>query len=221
MTFLFLAPLLLGRPLWPPSCLPFLAPIDFLADFIALPTALRVNILTSFRRVCLPSALPGVVLYIHLFAPHVLLDDLPLVDDVFANADRLFRHRLFLDHDLVLDHRHGYFVGAYLSLGRLATYRHPLDADLLATGRYLDALTVDPDALADFDAAGLALAGPREQFFFAPLNPELVLLLEVASRLAEAFLVTVVLAKLTCLGVAHAHARANCASGGGICRASR
>src|SRR5215212_4534253 len=42
MTFLFLAPLFLGRSLWPPSCLPFLAPIDFLADFIALPTAFRV-----------------------------------------------------------------------------------------------------------------------------------------------------------------------------------
>src|SRR5215211_768760 len=175
---------------------------------------------TSGPVLCLPSAVPGIVLYIHLFAPHVLLDDLPLVDDVFANADLLFRHRLFLYHDLVLDHRHGYFVGAYLSLGRLAAYRHPLDTDLLATGRYLDALTVDPDALADFDAAGLALAGTREQFFFAPLHPELVLVLEVASRLAEAFLVAVVLAELTCLGVAHAHAQANRAGGGGICRAS-
>src|SRR5919112_4453164 len=135
MTFLFLAPLLLGRPLWPPSCLPFLAPIDFLADFIALPTALRVNILTSFRRVCLTSALAGVVLYFHLFAPHVLLDDLPLVDDVFANADLLFGHRLFLDHDLVLDYRHGYFVGAYLGLRRVVACRYSLDAYLLPADR--------------------------------------------------------------------------------------
>src|SRR5215203_5636463 len=50
----------------------------------------------------LPSAPLGVVLYIHLFAPHVLLDDLPLVDDVLADADLLFHHWLFLDHDLVL-----------------------------------------------------------------------------------------------------------------------
>src|SRR3712207_5857511 len=95
----------------------------------------------------------SVLFYSPLFAPHVLLDYLPLMDDVFADADLLLRHRLFLDHDLVLDHRHGDFVGAYLSLGRLAAYRHPLDAYLLVTDRYLDALTVDPDALADFDAA--------------------------------------------------------------------
>src|SRR5215213_8136965 len=80
----------------------------------------------------LPSAPPGVVLYIHLFAPHVLFDDLLLVDDVLANADLLFHHRLFLDHDLVLYHRHGYLVGAYLGLRTLAAYRHPLDAYLLA-----------------------------------------------------------------------------------------
>jgi hypothetical protein len=42
MTFLFLAPHF-GRRLWPPSCLPFLA------HFIALPTAFRVNIRLQFR----------------------------------------------------------------------------------------------------------------------------------------------------------------------------
>src|SRR5215208_4242510 len=149
---------------------------------------------TSGPVLCLPSAVPGIVLNIHLFAPHVLLDDLPLVDDVFADADLLFHHWLFLDHDLVLDHRHGYLVGPYLGLRSLAACRHPLDADLLATGRHLQPLTVGADALADVDATGHALAGPREQFFFAALDPELVL------------------AELTCLGVAHAHARANRAS---------
>src|SRR5918999_3441117 len=54
MTFLFLAPLLLGRSLWSPSCLPFLWPIDFLADFIALLTAFRVNILTIVFTTTLP-----------------------------------------------------------------------------------------------------------------------------------------------------------------------
>src|SRR5215210_4973276 len=279
MIFLFLAaPLLLGRPLWPPSCLPILAAIDFLADFIALPTAFRVNILTivfttmllmppirlvlprwgrltlglawgiSSAVLCLvvrldlffaqvdldgllvldhpysdvkllpyraatrrsppgllPSARPGVILYLNLLAPHVFLDDLPLGDDVFADADLLFRHRLFLDHDLVLDHRHGYLVGAYLGLGRLAAYRRSLDTYLLASGRHLDALAVGPDALADFDASGHALAGPREQFFFAALDPELVLVLEIASGLAQALLVAVVLAELACFRVVHAH----------------
>src|SRR5215204_7395614 len=164
---------------------------------------------TSGPVLCLPSAVPGIVLYIHLFAPHVLLDDLPLVDDVFANADLLFHHWLFLDHDLVLDHRHRHLVGPYLGLRSLASDRHPLDAGLLATGRHLDALTVGADAFADVDATDLALAGPREQFFFAPLHPELVLVLEVASRLAEALQVAVVLAELACLGVAHAHPRAD------------
>src|SRR5215211_4162010 len=114
---------------------------------------------TSGPVLCLPSAVPGIVLYIHLFAPHVLLD-----------------------------------------------------ADLLATGRHLQPLTVGADALADVDATGHALSGPREQFFFAALDPELVLVLEIASGLAEAFLVAVVLAELACLGVAQAHARANRAS---------
>src|SRR5215210_7313577 len=267
MIFLFLAaPLLLGRPLWPPSCLPILAAIDFLADFIALPTAFRVNILTivfttmllmppirlvlprwgrltlglawgisgavlclvvyldlffaqdsdvkllPYRAVTrrfppgwLSSARPGVILYLNLLAPHVFLDDLPLGDDVFADADLLFRHRLFLDHDLVLDHRHGYLVGAYLGLGRLAAYRRSLDAYLLATGRHLQPLAVGADALADFDASGHALAGPREQFFFAALDPELVLVLEIASGLAQALLVAVVLAELACFRVVHAH----------------
>ena len=40
--------------MWPPSCLPFLAPIDFLADYIALPRAFRVNILTIVFTTTLP-----------------------------------------------------------------------------------------------------------------------------------------------------------------------
>src|ERR671910_688441 len=105
MTFLFLAPLFLGRPLWPPSCLPFLAPIDFLADFIALPTAFRVNILTIVfmtmppsglallpRRECLtwelPRGTPGVVLclivYLDLFLAQVNLDGFLIPGDPLA-----------------------------------------------------------------------------------------------------------------------------------------
>src|ERR687897_2330834 len=51
---LVLGALLLGRSLWSPSGLPFLWPIDFLADFIALPTAFRVNILTIVFTTTLP-----------------------------------------------------------------------------------------------------------------------------------------------------------------------
>src|SRR5215213_9646956 len=169
--------------------------LDFDHPFADVKLLLYRAVIRRFPPGLLVSAPPRVVLYIYLFAPHVLLDDLPLVDDVFADPDLLFRHRLFLDHDLVFDHRYGNLVGAYLGLGRIVLYRHPLDADLLATGRHLDALTVDADALADFDATGLALAGPREQFFFAALHPELGLVLEVATGLVETFLVAVVLAE--------------------------
>jgi hypothetical protein len=54
LPFLFLAPLFFGRRLSPPPCLPFPVPVGFLADFIALPTALRVNILTIVFTTTLP-----------------------------------------------------------------------------------------------------------------------------------------------------------------------
>src|SRR5215217_578595 len=108
--------------------------LDFDHPFMDVKLLLYRAVTRRFPSGLLVSAPPGVVLYIYLFAPHVLLDYLLLVDDVFADADLLFRHRLFLDHDLVLDYLHGNLIGAYLGLGRIALYRHPLYADLLATG---------------------------------------------------------------------------------------
>src|SRR5215213_7356431 len=104
--------------------------------------------------------------------------------------------------------------------GGLAFDGHPLDRYFLVLGRDLYLLAVGTDALANLHGAGLALAGTGPELLLRALHPELVLVLEVASRLAETFLVAVVLTELTCLGVAHAHARANCAGGGGIGRAS-
>jgi hypothetical protein len=72
----------------------------------------------------------------------------------------------------------------------------------------------------DLHGAGLTLAGTGPELLLRALDPELVLVLEIAPRLAEAFLVAVVLTELACLGVAHAHPRANRAGGGGICSAS-
>src|SRR5215212_1697888 len=162
----------------------------------------------------------GGVLDFDLFAPYVLFDDLGILHNVLAEADLFLGHGALVDHDLFLGDGHGHLVLAYLGFGRLAFDGHPLDGDLLVLGRDLYLLTVGPYALADLHGAGLTLAGTGPELLLRALHPELVLVLEIASRLAEAFLVEVVLAELACLGVSHAHARANRASGGGIGRAS-
>src|SRR5215217_790397 len=162
----------------------------------------------------------GVVLDFDLFAPHVLLDCLGVLHHVLAEADLFLGHGALVDHDLFLGDGHGHLVLADLGFGRLAFNGHPLDRYFLVLGRNLDLLAVSPHALADLHGTGLTLAGTGPELLLRALHPELVLVLEVASRLAEAFLVAVVLAELASLGVAHAHARANRAGGGGIGRAS-
>src|SRR5918993_3077596 len=101
----------------------------------------------------------GGVLYVYLLAPDVLLDDLGVFHNVLADADLFLGHGALVDHDLFLGDRHGHLVLANLGLGRLAAYRHPLDAYLLVLGGHLDALAVGPHALSDLHGAGLALAG--------------------------------------------------------------
>src|ERR671912_555080 len=162
----------------------------------------------------------GVVLDFDLFAPYVLLDCLGVLHNVLAEADLFLGHGALVDHDLFLGDGHGHLVLADLGFGRLAFDGHPLDRYFLVLGRDLDLLAVSPYALADLHSTGLTLAGTGPELLLRALHPELVLVLEIAPRLAEAFLVAVVLTELTCLGVAHAHARANRASGGGIGRAS-
>src|SRR5215212_10243966 len=162
----------------------------------------------------------GGILDVDLFAPHVLLDDLGVLHNVLADANLFLGHGALVDHDLFLGDRHGYFALAYLGLGRLALDWNPLDAYFLVLGGYLDALAVGPHPLADLHGAGLTLSGAGPELLLTPLHPELVLVFEVAPRLAYAFLVAVVLAELAGLGVAHAHTRANRAGGGGIGRAS-
>src|ERR687895_1482899 len=162
----------------------------------------------------------GGVFDFDLFAPHVLLDCLGVLHHVLAEANLFLGHGALVDHDLFLGDGHGHLVLTDLGFGRLAFDGHPLDRYFLVLGRDLDLLAVGPYALADLHGAGLTLAGPGPELLLRALHPELVLVLEVAPGLAEAFLVAVVLAELTCLGVAHAHARANRASSGGIGRAS-
>src|SRR5215213_4021287 len=136
--------------------------------------------------------------------------------NVLAEADLFLGHGALVDHDFFLGDGHGHLVLADLGLRGLAFDGHPLDRYFLVLGRDLYLLAVGTDALANLHGAGLALAGTGPELLLRALHPELVLVLEVASRLAETFLVAVVLTELACLGVAHAHARANCAGGGGI-----
>src|SRR5918998_4633071 len=205
MIFLFLAPLFLGRSLWPPSCLPFLAPIDFLADFIALPTAFRVNILTIVftttlpmppiclvllpRWVCLNWELPQgtagavlcLVVYFDLFLAQVHLDGFLVPGNALSDTDLLFEHDLLGDNDLLLEDLHDHLVLADFRLGcsaglpGLALYRHPLDIYLLAPPRDSDHLALGSHALLDVHLAGLALPDAGTDFLPRALDPQVFL----------------------------------------------
>src|SRR5918997_3257505 len=65
---------------------------------------------SSFRlgclfRFCFAAPL-GLVLYVDLLAPYVLLDDLLVLDDVLADPYLLLDHRPLLYYNLFLDHRY-------------------------------------------------------------------------------------------------------------------
>src|SRR5215217_993494 len=161
------------------------------------------------------------VLDVDLLAPYVLLDDLGVLHHVLAEADLFLGHGALVDHDLFLGDGHGHLVLAYLGLGGLAFDGHPLDGDLLVLGRDLYLLTVGPYALADLHGAGRTLAGTGPKLLLRALHPELVLIGQVvATALVYSLVVRSMLAELACLGVTHAHPRANRTSGGGIGRAS-
>src|ERR671916_1173666 len=200
MTFLFFAPLLLGRSLWPPFCLPFLVPIDFLADFIALPTAFRVNILTIVftttlpmppiclvllpRWVCLNWELPQgtagavlcLVVYFDLFLAQVHLDGFLVPGNALSDTDLLFEHDLLGDNDFLLEDLHDHLVLADIRLGSsaglpgLAFDGHPLDVYLLTPLRDPDHLALCSHALLDVHPAGLALANAGAQFLLRALH---------------------------------------------------
>src|SRR5215211_3515341 len=139
----------------------------------------------------------GLVLYLYLLAPDVLLDRLGGGDHVLADANLFLGNRLLGDHDLFFGDGNPYLVLADLGLRNLALYGHPLHRYLLVAGGNLDAFAVGSHALTDLELTGLALAGARGELFLGALHPELVLV--------------GVAAELTSLGVALAHSRAHCA----------
>src|SRR5215216_4152960 len=71
-------------------------------------------------------SLLGLVFYLDLLAPEVLLDGLGILDDLLADTDLLLEHRSLLDHHLFLDHGHHYLV--FPDLWPVAL---PLDRDAL------------------------------------------------------------------------------------------
>src|SRR5918994_7983472 len=202
MTFLFLAPLLLGRSLWSPSCLPFSAPIDFLADFIALRAAFRVNILTIVFTTTLPMPpiclvlLPRwgcltwelsqgtsgtvlcLVVYFDLFLAQVHFDGFLVPGDPLSDTDLLFEHDLLGDNDLLLEDLHDHLVLAHVRHGScagfpgLAVYPHPLDDYLLASLRDPYHLTLCSHVLFDVHLTGCAVADAGSEFLLRALHPQ-------------------------------------------------
>src|SRR5829696_1962570 len=113
----------------------------------------------------------GIVLYVYLLAPYVLLDDLGVFDHVLADADLFLGHGALAHDDLFFGHRHHDLVLSDLGLGGLAGGGHPLHAHLFVAGRDLYLLAVGSHALTDLELSGLALSGTGGEFLLGPLNP--------------------------------------------------
>src|SRR5215217_2226396 len=128
-----------------------------------------------------PAAL-GSVVNVHLLLTHVPLDDLFVLDHILAHPYLLLDHEALLDNDLLLGHRHKELVLADLGLGGIPPVdRHPLDVHLLAPLGHPDPLAVSAYPFADLHGTGLALAGADPQLLLGPLDPEFVLVDQVAA----------------------------------------
>ena len=137
-------------------------------------------------RIAAPGTGGGLVLYIDLLLAQVHLDDLFVLDYLFAQPDLLLEYRPFGDHDLLFEDLHDYLFLTDLGLGGLPTVpRHPLDLDLLALLGDPYLLTLGAYALADLHGAGLAPASTDPNLLLAPLHPEFVGVLQATVALAS------------------------------------
>src|SRR5918994_1607236 len=99
------------------------------------------NLGLSCRSWELQTAPGGLVVYVDLLAPDVLLYHLGVLDDVLADSHLFLGHGALLHHDLFLSHGDAYLVLAYLGLGGCALREgYPLHGDLLVAGGHFDAL---------------------------------------------------------------------------------
>jgi hypothetical protein len=144
--------------------------------------------LICLRRL-LCSAPLGLVLYIDLLPPDVLLDDFLILDDVLTDSDLSLGHRTLLDHDFFLGDRHPYLIVAYLTLGSLTALLdgHPLDTNFLTALWHPHLLAVGAYALTNVDVASFAFAGAGLKLFFSPLHPDIIGVACVASRALGTF----------------------------------
>src|SRR3712207_343540 len=79
-----------------------------------------------------PAAALGPVVDVDLLLAHVPLDELLVLDHIFAHRYLLLNYGALLDDDLFFGHQHKELVLADLSLcGMPALDRHPLDVHLL------------------------------------------------------------------------------------------
>src|SRR5829696_7016068 len=115
----------------------------------------------------LTDAPSGLVLDVYLLAPDVLLYHLGVLHHVLADAHLFLGHGALLHHDLFLGQGHPHLVLADLGLRGFARERNPLHRDLLVARGHLYALAVGPDALANADLAGFALAGSCGELLLA------------------------------------------------------
>src|SRR3712207_5186794 len=89
----------------------------------------------------------GLVVYLDLLAPYVLLDDLGVLHHVLADPDFLLNHGTLLHNYLFFGDGDPHLLVAYLGLGGRALYGHAVHDYLLAASRDLHPLAVDPNAL--------------------------------------------------------------------------
>src|SRR5215217_297447 len=82
------------------------------------------------------AAVGGVVLYLYLLAPYVLLDDLGVLHHVLADADLFLDHRALANDDLFFGHRHDDLVLTNLDLRCFTLDGHALYGDLFMPCRY-------------------------------------------------------------------------------------
>jgi hypothetical protein len=107
----------------------------------------------------LTDAPSGLIVYVYLLAPDVLLHNLGVLNHILADAELLLDNRLLGDHDFFFGDGDADLVIADLGLLGFALQRNPLHRDLFVPGGYCHALALGPNVFLDPHLAGFALAG--------------------------------------------------------------
>ena len=91
----------------------------------------------------------GIVLYLYLLAPDVLLDHFGILNYILADTHLLLYNRALLHNDLFLADRDDNLILADLCLLSCALHGHPLDGDLFMPCGDLYVLAGGPYTLAN------------------------------------------------------------------------